>query len=294
MRLIFDSFWRAFGYLLIPRVIALSLTPLVLMTIATLVLGYFFWSDAVAWVQNGLQSMGFMQSLLSWLEGWGWDGLTAVFASLFVLLVASPLVVIASLLMVSVFMSPLMAKWVLERRFPQMEQSVKASLLKSIWWSVSSTVLALLIMFVSLPLWLFPPLAFLLPPLIWGWLTYRVFANDALADVASENERDQLLARYRPQLWAMGVATGYVGALPSMLWATGAMFIALAPILVPLTVWIYTLIFSFSSLWFTHFSLAALQLLREEESRPSQNVPPLANPELITDVTDQSTRRKHT
>ena len=35
-------------------------------------------------------------------------------------------------------------------------------------------------------------------------------------------------------------------------------------VLVPLAIWIYTLVFAFSSLWFTHYGLAALQRLRAE------------------------------
>jgi hypothetical protein len=60
----------------------------------------------------------------------------------------------------------------------------------------------------------------------------------------------------------MGVLCGYLGAAPSLLWASGAMFIALAPLLVPVAIWIYTLVFAFASLWFAHYLLQALQRLR--------------------------------
>ena len=40
------------------------------------------------------------------------------------------------------------------------------------------------------------------------------------------------------------------------------MFIAMAPLLVPLAIWIYTLVFAFASLWFAHYALAALQRMR--------------------------------
>jgi hypothetical protein len=64
-------------------------------------------------------------------------------------------------------------------------------------------------------------------------------------------------------LLAMGVLCGYLGAAPSLVWVSGVMFIVLAPLLVPLAIWIYTLVFAFSSLWYTHYALAALQQLRE-------------------------------
>ena len=40
--------------------------------------------------------------------------------------------------------------------------------------------------------------------------------------------------------------------------------IVFAPVLVPLAVWIYTLVFAFSALWFAHYALSALQALRAE------------------------------
>jgi hypothetical protein len=39
-------------------------------------------------------------------------------------------------------------------------------------------------------------------------------------------------------------------------------------------IWIYTLVFAFSSLWFAHFCLAALQVLRAQEQaalKPDEN-----------------------
>ncbi len=65
-------------------------------------------------------------------------------------------------------------------------------------------------------------------------------------------------------LLAMGVLTGYLGAAPGLVWASGVMFVALAPMLVPVAIWIYTLVFAFAALWFAHFTLSALQALRDE------------------------------
>jgi hypothetical protein len=43
------------------------------------------------------------------------------------------------------------------------------------------------------------------------------------------------------------------------------LFAAAFVVLVPLAVWLYTLVFAFSSLWFSHFALAALAELRRSE-----------------------------
>ena len=60
----------------------------------------------------------------------------------------------------------------------------------------------------------------------------------------------------------MGVFCGFMGAAPSLIWASGALFAAAFVILVPLAIWIYMLVFAFSSLWFAHYCLAALRDLR--------------------------------
>jgi hypothetical protein len=43
------------------------------------------------------------------------------------------------------------------------------------------------------------------------------------------------------------------------------MFVAFAPVLVPIAIWVYTLVFAFSALWFAHYLLAALQAHRLAE-----------------------------
>ena len=53
------------------------------------------------------------------------------------------------------------------------------------------------------------------------------------------------------------------------MWASGALFAAAFVVLVPLAIWIYTLVFAFSSLWFAHYCLAALELRLRSEPRPT-------------------------
>ena len=57
---------------------------------------------------------------------------------------------------------------------------------------------------------------------------------------------------------------GFLGAAPSLIWASGALLAAAFVVLVPIAVWIYTLVFALSSLWFSHYCLGALQALRAE------------------------------
>lgn len=262
MRLLFDSFWRAVAYCMHPRVIALSFLPLVLMVVLSFASGYLFWDAAVAGVMGWFDTFGLMQTFLGWLERMGMGSLRAVFAPLVVLVLATPVIVLLCLLLVAVFMTPAMVELVGQRRFETLERKRGGSMVVGVLWSLGSTLLAVIALVLSVPLWLIPPLVLILPPLIWGWLTYRVFAFDALATHASVDERKQIMKTHRGPLLLMGVLSGYLGAAPSLLWASGAMFIALAPLLVPVAIWIYTLVFAFASLWFSHYALAVLAGMR--------------------------------
>ncbi len=278
MNRLLDSFWRAAAYCLHPRVIALSFLPLIIMAVASLGLGYFFWTDAVEALRQQLGSYQLLQVLAEWLDRLGLGDLRVVMAPALLLFLAVPLIVIAALLFVAWLMTPAMVTLVGERRFPALARKQGGSFVASLLWSLGSTLVAVLALVLSLPLWLLPPLVLVLPPLIWGWLTYRVMAYDALAEHATPAERQLIFKRHRPILLAIGILSGYLGAAPSLIWASGAMFIALAPILVPVAVWIYTLVFAFSSLWFAHYALSALEQLRAEpvELEPS----PVANADL--------------
>jgi hypothetical protein len=272
MGLLFDSFWRAVAYCVHPRVIALSVLPLLLMVLCSFVLGYFFWENAVATVATWLDGFEWVQTFLAWMEGIGMGALRGVFAPLLVLILATPVIVLMCLLLVAMFMTPAMVDLVGRRRFARLERKHGGSLLVSVFWSLGSTLLAVMALILSMPLWLIPPLVLILPPLIWGWLTYRVFAFDALATHASRDERKLILKAHRTNLFLMGVLTGYLGAAPSLLWASGAMFIAMAPVLVPMAIWVYTLVFAFASLWFAHYLLSILE--RQRATPPMEVLDP--------------------
>ena len=264
MTLFFDAFWRACLYCLRPRVIALSLLPLALMVGLGGVLGYTLWDGAVAGVQDWLQASSLLAAVWRWFEQAGLPDLKTVVAPLLVIFTATPLLVMASLLAVSLLMTPSLARYVGERRFAQLQRKRGGSFWQSLGWSLLSVLLALGAMVLTLHLWLVPPLAMVMPALIWGWLTYRVMAFDVLAEFASREERQQVLAQHRLGLLAVGVITGLMGAAPSVVWASGALFAAAFVILIPLAIWIYMLVFAFSSLWFAHYALAALQDLRAQ------------------------------
>lgn len=267
----FDAFWRAVAYCLHPRVVVLSLLPLLLMALLAMGLGYVFWDAAVAGMDAWLSSLAVIERLSDWLAVIGLSGVRSVLAPVMVLALVTPVVVVGCLLVVAWLMTPSLVNLVASRRFAQLQRREASGWWSSAAWTLGATLAALLALLLSMPLWVIPPLVLVLPPLIWGWLTYRVFTFDALAAHATAAERQQILREHKMPLLAMGVLCGYLGAAPTLIWASGAMWVVLAPLLIPLAVWLYTLVLAFSSLWFVHYALAALERLRA--TQPPEVVP---------------------
>jgi hypothetical protein len=265
MKPLLDAFWRAAAYCLHPRVILLSILPLIVVGGLAALLGYLYWDAAVAALRASMNGWPWMMTVFGWFDAAGVSGLGNVIAPLTLVALVVPVIVVLSLLLVAMLMTPALVKLVARQRFPQLERKHGAGFWQSALTSLGCTLIALIALAISIPLWFIPPLVLVVPPLIWGWLTYRVMGFDVLAEHASVAERQALLREHRwPMLW-MGTIAGYLGAAPSLVWAFGALTILFAPLLAVVAVWLYTLVFAFSALWFAHYALAALQAQRAAE-----------------------------
>lgn len=268
--LMLDAAWRALAYCAHPRVIYLSLLPLILSGLTLSLLTWFGWEAGVNAVRHALDSWGLSHMALDWLDRAGLGGLRATVAPLLLVLLTVPLVLVLCLLLVAGLMTPSLVKLVHQRRFAQLMSRESTPWWRSLLWSAGASLTALGFFIASLPLWLFPLFAVITPPVIWGWLTYRVMAFDTLVDLATPAERQALLKRHHRSLLGMGMVCGALGAAPGALWAMGAFTVIFAPFVLLFSLWLYTLVFAFSSLWFAHFLLPALHALRLEPASATE------------------------
>jgi Etoposide-induced protein 2.4 (EI24) len=276
---IFDAFWRAVVHCMHPRVILWSFLPLLMAGGLVGVLGWAYWESTVAGVRGALEQWSLVAAMLKWLDSVGAGTLRSLLAPLIVVALSVPVVVVITLLLVALCVTPAVVRMVAARRFPGLQRLDGGSWWHGLLWSLVCTAAALAALVLSIPLWFVPPLVVVLPPLIWGWLTCRIFAYDVLAAHASASERRFILRSRRWPLLGIGVACGYLGALPSLLWAASAATLIFAPLLVVASVWLYTLVFAFASCWFAHYGLAELQRLRK--------VPDTSGPAPATQLTTE-------
>ena len=268
MGLCLDSLWRAGLYFCHPRTLALALMPLLVLTAVAWSLGYFFWDLALDRLSDVLSDPRWLNSGGLWLEALGWGRLKQVVAPLLVILSVTPFLVMISLLAVMVFMLPALVSWVGRRRFAILpKQAGRAG--ADVWWRVLQALwMAILALIVSSPLWLVPPMVMVLPPLIWGWLGYRVLPTAVLAAYSRREERVLLLQQHRVTWLLMSLFCGYLAALPTLIWVSGTLWATAFAVLVPLAMAIYVAVFALAGLWFAHYGLAALLQLRQTDSFP--------------------------
>jgi Etoposide-induced protein 2.4 (EI24) len=152
MKLLLDSFWRAALYCLHPKVIALSLLPLLLLAAVGGGLGYFFWDGAVHAVWLWISESAFFSTILDFFSRFGMGGFRTAIAPLIVIALATPVLIVFVMLVVALLMTPALLKLVSSRRFERLTKSGKTSLLRSAAWSLGSTLVALFLLLLSIPL----------------------------------------------------------------------------------------------------------------------------------------------
>lgn len=271
MTVFFTSFFRALLVQMHPRMLLLTLLPLI---VALAIWGVALWlglQPLIDQLQAWFSDYGLFRWTGDMLDSMGLSSLRTLLVPLIAMWLLLPLMILSALLLVNWMAMPVIARHVSQRFYPQLEWRNGGSIATSLKLSLSSFVLYLLAWLVVLPLNLIPLFAVVVQPLLWGWLTSRVMSYEALSSFADETEL--LLIRKKHQLLFLiiGVVTGGLGAIPGLLWLGGAVSVIFFPVLAAAAIGLYLLIFVFSGLWFQFFSLEVLAILR---TRPLEDIHP--------------------
>jgi len=154
-----------------------------------------------------------------------------------------PMMFATAVVLVAVFAMPVVIRFLGGGAYRDVERRGSLALAASVWNALSAGVLFVLGYLATLPLWLIPPLALVVPWLWWSWLTARTMRFDSLAEHASGEERRAAIALQRREYFALALLVGALNYVPPLFLVT--------PVL--------------SALAFGHYSLA---LLRERRAAP--------------------------
>lgn len=277
MRPVLIAFGRALLSQMHYRMLLLTILPFLL---SVLIWGVVLWQGLqplIDWLQSFfLENDGFrISGNVLMMVGLG--ALKTVLVPLIAMWLLLPLMILTALLWIGLISMPLIVKHVGKRHFPELEARNGGSFWGSLWMSGSSFGIFVFLWLLTLPLSLVPPLTFIILTVLWGWLTYRVMAYDALADYADAEERRAILRIHRWPLLMIGAVSGAMGAAPTLLWLGGALSVIFFPLLAAGSIWLYVLVFVFTGLWFQYYCLAALQKYRAADIAGNQSQKTLHN-----------------
>ncbi len=267
LQAVLRSWGRAFTAQFSPKILLLSIVPLIL---SLLLWGGLMWwrmQSILDFFQSYYTNHEAGSSAAQLLNSLGLLTLKTVIVPLVTMWALLPAMIMSCILFIGLIVMPAVARIVSKKDFPNLERRQGGSFLGSLGFSLFTFFLFTVLWVITLPLMFFPPIYVFVQPLLWGWLTYRIMAYDALALHADAEERQTLFTQHRASFLLMGLIAGWFGTLPGALWLGGAMsvaYVAFFPFFVSVAIWLYLVIFIYTGCWFQYYCLQALQDLRSK------------------------------
>lgn len=247
MNRVFKALKQALESCLDPRILFLLFVPFLLSLLIGLLLFFTLGTLWVASVAGGVE-----QSWIMELFSQKWQILTEGMVSsiaymlslMLALLVILPLSYLLAVLLVSMVLLPFILRILEQVDFPGLEKRRGGTTPISLWITFKTSVVYLLALVVTLPLWLIPGMAIVVPVLLSAYLNKNIFVYDVLQDFASPEERQRLERENWGELYTLGIILGFLNYFP------------LAFVVLP----------TFASLAYSYFCLNALKELRSNET----------------------------
>jgi CysZ protein len=207
---VIQALGRALASLARPKMLALSLWPMVLALLFWGGLAAFFWSDWVAYATAALTET----PVEDWLTRWEMQWLAGYLAVALILLILFPLALTTALVIAAVFMMPVVVGFVAGRHYPALERRKGGTFLGSLGNALMSVAVFIVLWLLTLPFYLFGPLAVVVPVALSAYLNQRLFRYDALAEHASPEEMTAVIERSSGRLYLLGGVVGLTHFVP--------------------------------------------------------------------------------
>lgn len=215
---IFQALGRSLLDLFHYKMLLLLFVPPMLSLVLWGSLGYAFWDRLLVFSQFFGEKFLFVQDIPPWMMEWFSvtpSSVTTALAWVIAILLILPLVLLTSMLVTSVVVMPIVLTYV-AGSFPNLEKKGRGAFVASTRNMIVSSLIYLGLWMISLPFWMIPGLGVALPLLLNGYLNYRLFAFDSLADFASPREMQVMLGRKRVDFMLLGVITSALVLLPPL------------------------------------------------------------------------------
>lgn len=256
MQLISRAFRRSLWSQVHPMMLLALLLPFFVVLAGSVLLLLFFWAPLTEWLRHGMETCPVVAQVETWLLAVGLFSLQLWLVPILATFILLPLSGVVGLAVAAVVIMPLVLRHLGNGRYADVERRGRWGFATSAWNATWVLLVFGVGWLLTLPLWLFPPLALALPTLWWTFAFTCMLRMDALVEHASPEERRLLLRRHNGGYWSLGLICALLSLLPPA--------------------WLFLPVFS--SLLFAHYSLEALRILRSSAPvSPAQAAPERAN-----------------
>jgi CysZ protein len=182
-----------------PRILWLMLWPVLVAVGVWGAVALVFWAQLALWLAGVLSQW---LAKATFFIQWNANDVALIAAKILILLTLVPLIQLTALLILGMFGIPAMVEYVAAKRFPALQRRHGGSFAGSVWNSVVAIGGLLLLGTVSLPFWIFPP----------------------LAEHADAREMSMIFASRRGALYLLGVVLALVAYAPLIGFFAPALF----------------------------------------------------------------------
>jgi hypothetical protein len=221
-----------------PRMLGLLVLPFVVAIAFWILSAWFLWEPVTGWFQSMVfEGEGWMARGYRAVAPYGLSGLSTWIPNLFAFLLLVPIAIATALALIAVLAMPVVIRHLGSGPYADVERRGSLALGANLWNVFRSLAVFVLGYLLTMPLWLIPPLALVVPWLWWGWLTARLMRFDSLVEHAAAGERETLIAAEGRNYLVLGLAVALLNYIPPLF--------LVAPVL--------------SALVFAHYSLSRLR-----------------------------------
>lgn len=200
-----------------PRMLMLTLVSVALASVFWLVIIWLSIDplvNAAVWMLSWL-GLDFSVPQADELALLGWLKVILVPLAVFGLL--WPLVATSAVLLAGLYVTPPVVNFLTEKEFQNLDKRGDANVMHSLWVTLRAVVVFLLAWVVTLPLWLIPGMAFVLPVLLTAYLLMAVMRFDALSGHATRLEIKAIKKRDSTSAWLIGLVCAFLSFIPPIL-----------------------------------------------------------------------------
>lgn len=200
-----------------PKMLALTLISVAAATIFWLVILWLSIDPLVSLAMSALSFIGFDMTVPAGSDFFLLGVLKTILVPLTVFGFLWPIVASSAVLLAGLYVTPPVVKYLAARDYPELKRSGESGSMMGLWVTVKAVIIFIVGWIVTLPLWLIPGMAFVLPLLLTAYLLIAVMRFDALVEHATKKEMKLIKKRDSSSAWLIGLVCAFLSFVPPIL-----------------------------------------------------------------------------